>query len=133
MMNPTHGSSPHRTRLEWLVLLLLTLAAPALIGQMPATKPPQKGGSQERYTYTTVPGDPLATRIYKLSNGLTVMMTVNKLEPRINTMIATRGGSKNDPATNTGLAHYLEHMLFKGTDRLGTSDFATEKIYLDRI
>ncbi len=86
-----------------------------------------------RFTYKTVTNDPLKTRIYTLKNGLTVMMSPNKREPRLQTMIATRAGSKNDPADNTGLAHYLEHLLFKGTDKVGTKDFAKEKIELDKI
>jgi predicted Zn-dependent peptidase len=77
--------------------------------------------------------NPLDVRIHKLKNGLTVMLSVNKAEPRIQTLIAVRAGSKNDPADNTGLAHYLEHLLFKGTDRFGTSDFASEKVYLDEV
>jgi predicted Zn-dependent peptidase len=86
-----------------------------------------------KFTYQTVAGDPLGVRIYKLPNGLTVMLSVNKSEPRIQTLIATRAGSKNDPADNTGLAHYLEHMLFKGTDTYGTKDWAKEKVQLDKI
>lgn len=86
-----------------------------------------------RYTYTTVPGDQLGMRVYTLGNGLKVYLSVNKSEPRIQTMIATRAGSKYDPADATGLAHYLEHLLFKGTDTFGTADYATEKRYLDHI
>ena len=85
------------------------------------------------YTYESVPNDPLKARIYKLNNGLTVYMTVYKNAPRIQTYIATRAGSKNDPQDATGLAHYLEHMLFKGTDKFGTKDYAKEKIELDKI
>ena len=44
-----------------------------------------------------------------------------------------RAGSKTDPATNTGLAHYLEHLLFKGTDKYGSLDWAKEKVELDKI
>ena len=77
--------------------------------------------------------DPLDAKIYTLKNGLTVMISVNKSEPRLQTMIAVRAGSKNDPSDNTGLAHYLEHLLFKGTDRFGTKDYAKEKVYLDQI
>ncbi|HVK39474.1 MAG TPA: insulinase family protein [Candidatus Kapabacteria bacterium] len=77
--------------------------------------------------------DPLDAKIYTLKNGLTVMISVNRSEPRLQTMIAVRAGSKNDPSDNTGLAHYLEHLLFKGTDRFGTKDFAKEKVYLDQI
>ena len=72
--------------------------------------------------YKSYPNDPLNARIYKLDNGLTVYMTVYKDSPRIQTFIAVRAGSKNDPSYATGLAHYLEHMLFKGTDRFGTKD-----------
>lgn len=85
------------------------------------------------YPYRTVLNDPLGVRVYTLPNGLTVMISVNKAEPRIQTFIATKAGSKNDPADNTGLAHYLEHLLFKGTDKFGTKDWAKEKEQLDKI
>ena len=65
--------------------------------------------------YETVQGDPMDVKIYTLKNGLKVYMSVNKDEPRIQTYIPVRVGGKDDPSDNTGLAHYLEHMLFKGT------------------
>jgi hypothetical protein len=71
--------------------------------------------AQKTYTYSSVPGDPIGARIYKLDNGLTVYLSRNEDAPRIHTHIAVRAGSKHDPADATGLAHYLEHMLFKGT------------------
>ncbi len=83
--------------------------------------------------YETVAGDPMDTKIYTLDNGLKVYMTVNKAEPRLQTYIAVRSGGKNDPADNTGLAHYLEHLMFKGSTNLGTSDYEAEKVYLDQI
>ena len=83
--------------------------------------------------YETVKGDPLKTKIYTLENGLKVYMTVNKEEPRIQTFIAVRSGGRNDPADNTGLAHYLEHLMFKGTEVLGTTDYQAEKPILDQI
>jgi len=85
------------------------------------------------YTYTKVSSDPTATRWYTLPNGLTVILSVNKDQPRVQTLVATKAGSKNDPSDHTGLAHYLEHMLFKGTDKFGTQDYAKEKVYLDQI
>ncbi len=85
------------------------------------------------HTFFTVTGDPLRTRMYTLKNGLTVYMSVNKAEPRIYTSIAVRAGSKNDPADATGLAHYLEHMLFKGTDKYGSLDYEKEKKLLDKV
>ena len=77
--------------------------------------------------------DPLATHIYTLKNGLKVYLTVNHDEPRIQTYVAVRTGSRNDPAESTGLAHYLEHLMFKGTTRFGTLDYAKEKPLLDSI
>jgi predicted Zn-dependent peptidase len=83
--------------------------------------------------YETVKGDPLDAKIYTLKNGLTVYMTVNKDEPRIQTYIAVRAGGKDDPADNTGLAHYLEHMMFKGSEQFGTQDYEAEKPMLATI
>ena len=72
--------------------------------------------------YEEVKGDMSQTRIYTLKNGLKVYLSVNKEEPRIQTFIAVRTGSKNDPAETTGLAHYLEHLMFKGTNKFGVTD-----------
>ncbi len=83
--------------------------------------------------YESVSNDPTATRIYTLDNGLKVYMSVNKEQPRLQTMIAVRVGSKNDPAETTGLAHYFEHLMFKGTDKFGTQNFEAEKPLLDEI
>ena len=65
--------------------------------------------------FQTVPNDPLDTKMYTLPNGLKIFMTVNKDAPRIQTNVAVRVGGKNDPAETTGLAHYFEHLMFKGT------------------
>jgi len=70
---------------------------------------------------------------YKLKNGLTVYLSVNKNAPRIQTAITVKAGSKYDPPQTTGLAHYLEHMLFKGTAHFGTVNYDKEKPYLDRL
>ena len=86
-----------------------------------------------QYKYETVKGDPLGTRIYTLDNGLKVYMSVNKETPRIQTYIAVKVGGKNDPSETTGLAHYFEHLMFKGTPNYGTSDYAAEKPMLDEI
>lgn len=91
------------------------------------------GAVRKEYRYTTVPDDPLKARIYTLDNGLKVYMTVNKEQPRIQTYIAVRVGGKNDPAETTGLAHYFEHLMFKGTSRFGTMNYLAEKPLLDRI
>lgn len=85
------------------------------------------------YTYQQVEGDETGVRIYKLNNGLTVYLAQNDDAPRIQTYIPVRTGSNNDPSDNTGLAHYLEHMMFKGTSKLGTLDWEKEKVLLDQI
>ncbi len=83
--------------------------------------------------YERVPGDPMNTRIYTLDNGLKVYMTVNKDEPRIQTYVAVKVGAKNDPAETTGLAHYFEHLMFKGSKQFGTMNYEMEKPLLDKI
>jgi predicted Zn-dependent peptidase len=89
--------------------------------------------AQKTYKYESVPNDPIKARIYTLDNGLKVYLSVYKDAPRIQTAIAVRTGSKNDPPDNTGMSHYLEHMMFKGSDEFGTTDYASEKIVLDKI
>ena len=102
------------------ILFALTLALTASV-------------SAKDYHFTTVKGDAMQTRIYTLDNGLKVYMSVNKEKPRLQANIAVRTGSRNDPAETTGLAHYLEHLMFKGTQQFGTTDYAKEKPYLDDI
>ena len=87
----------------------------------------------QKRNYETVDGDPMQSRIYTLKNGLKVYLTVNKETPRIQTYIPVRVGGKNDPAETTGLAHYFEHLMFKGTESFGTQNYAQEKPLLDQI
>lgn len=89
--------------------------------------------SQAPATYVSVPNDPFNTRIYTLSNGLKVYLSVNKDAPRIQTLIAVKAGSKFDPPQTTGLAHYLEHMMFKGSRDFGTKNWSKESPLLDSI
>lgn len=99
-----------------LVILILSLTA-----------------SCKQYKYETVENDPTNTRIYTLDNGLKVYMSVTKDEPRIDAHIAVKVGGKNDPHETTGLAHYFEHLMFKGTESFGTQNYALEKPLLDEI
>jgi predicted Zn-dependent peptidase len=125
-----------------LLLLLPALAALGLTTQCQSSKPATVAANTapaaspapaKEYRYETAPNDPLGVRVYKLDNGLTVYLSDYKNAPRIQTYVAVRAGSKNDPATATGLAHYLEHMVFKGTSKLGTKDWSKEKPELDKI
>lgn len=89
--------------------------------------------STYKYDYQTVEGDELNTFIYTLENGLKIYMSVNKEEPRIQTNIVINAGSKQDPADATGLAHYLEHMVFKGTSKIASINWEEEKKVLQQI
>ncbi|HEU0030865.1 MAG TPA: insulinase family protein [Kofleriaceae bacterium] len=80
-----------------------------------------------------LPNDPTKTTIHRLSNGMTVYISPDPKQPTIVAQIAVRAGGAQDPQSSTGLAHYLEHMLFKGTSELGTLDYAKEKTHLDKI
>ena len=85
------------------------------------------------FTYESVTNDPTGLRLYTLDNGLKVYLSQNSDEPKIQTYIAVRAGSNYDPKESTGLAHYLEHMVFKGTSKIGTIDWEKEKEQLDKI
>jgi predicted Zn-dependent peptidase len=113
-------------KLLFVILAVFTLQASAQVGKV-------LKDSTSGYLYETVEGDPLKTRKYVLKNGLSVLMTVNRTAPKIYTCIAIKAGSKHDPKNNTGLAHYLEHMLFKGTDKFGTRQYEREKVVLEQI
>lgn len=89
--------------------------------------------AQQTRPYESIPGDPINARIYTLDNGLKVYLSVYEEEPRIQTYVAVRVGSKHDPAETTGLAHYFEHLMFKGTSSFGTLDWEKEKPLLDEI
>ena len=87
----------------------------------------------KNFTYEEIKNDPTGLRLYTLDNGLKVYLSKNTDEPKIQTYIAVRAGSNYDPKESTGLAHYLEHMVFKGTDKIGTADWEKEKIFLEKI
>ena len=109
-----------------LFAIVLSLS---VYGQTYQWKEARSGG----YTYKYVTHDPTNARFYTLRNGLTVILSPTNKEPRIQCYMAVKAGSKTDPATNTGLAHYLEHLLFKGTDKYGSLDWEKERKELDKI
>lgn len=76
---------------------------------------------------------PLRLDQFKLANGLTVILSEDHSKPEVFGLVVTKAGSKHDPTNATGLAHYQEHLLFKGTTQLGTTNWALEKGHLDRI
>ena len=75
----------------------------------------------------------LKTKTYHLDNGLKVVLCEDHNQPEIYGAVYVHAGSKNDPLDATGMAHYFEHIMFKGTDRIGTINWEKEKVYLDSI
>jgi predicted Zn-dependent peptidase len=75
----------------------------------------------------------LTVKSFKLENGLTIYLNEDHSKPEVFGAIVVNTGSKNDPKDATGTAHYFEHMMFKGTDQIGTLNWQTEKIYLDSM
>ena len=73
----------------------------------------------------------LKVKEYRLENGLTVWLNEDHSQPKIFGAVVVKAGAKDSP--NTGIAHYFEHMMFKGTDRIGTLDYESEKVLLDSI
>lgn len=117
-----------KTLAPWIIAVALAVpaaakpkAAAALASSVPAVQENPRSD------------DAMGVSIHRLANGLTVYLSPNKGAPRISAHIAVRAGSKNDPADSTGMAHYLEHMLFKGTSHLGTLDYEKERPQLERI
>lgn len=75
----------------------------------------------------------LKVETFYLNNGLKVIMAEDHSEPKIFGSVIVHAGAKNEDTAYTGVAHYFEHMMFKGTDRIGTVDWAKESLYLDSI
>ena len=75
----------------------------------------------------------LKVKTTKLDNGLKVVMCEDHSSPQVYGAVYVHAGSKNDPADATGMAHYFEHIMFKGTDKIGTINWEAEKVYLDSI
>ena len=116
-----------------LALALVVVIAKAQTKPIASKTDSKTASSVSSLNFEYALNDPFKARIYTLKNGLKVYMSVYKNAPRIQTYIAVRAGSKNDPSTATGLAHYLEHMVFKGTDKFGTLDFAKESVEVSKI
>lgn len=73
----------------------------------------------------------LQVKTYTLSNGLTVWLNEDQSQPMVWGGVVVKAGAKHSP--NTGIAHYFEHIMFKGTDKIGTTDYEKEKVFLDKI
>ncbi|MDR1114738.1 MAG: insulinase family protein [Tannerella sp.] len=84
-------------------------------------------------SFTQESKSPVSTEVreYVLDNGLTVWLNEDHNQPKVFGAIVVNAGSRDCP--NTGIAHYFEHIMFKGTERIGTVDYTAEKVFLDQI
>jgi predicted Zn-dependent peptidase len=73
------------------------------------------------------------TTVKTLDNGLTVVICERPEAPVFSFYTHVDAGSVQDPLGQTGLAHMFEHMAFKGTDKIGTTDYAAEKVALEKV
>ena len=80
-----------------------------------------------------LPASGQGLKAFKLKNGLSVYIWEDNTKSDVFGIVAVRAGSINEPAEYTGLAHYLEHVMFKGTDQIGALDWAKEKPIYDQI
>src|SRR5262245_35895198 len=113
------------------LLAVLACHPPRSEAPEPTTAPPQATKPAPKAEILAAPelppvqleaiaGDPMGVTVHRLENGMTVYISTDRREPRFAGWIVVRSGGRNDPPDSTGLAHYLEHMMFKGTDELGT-------------
>jgi predicted Zn-dependent peptidase len=72
-------------------------------------------------------------REHVMANGMKLLIVERHTSPTVSAWIRFRVGSVDERSDERGLAHLLEHMLFKGTKTLGTKDYAAERSLLDRI
>jgi predicted Zn-dependent peptidase len=71
--------------------------------------------------------------VKKLDNGLTIVICERPEAPVFSFFTHVDTGSVQEPTGQTGLAHMFEHMAFKGTDKIGTKDYAAEKVALEKV
>ncbi|MBR8537343.1 insulinase family protein [Carboxylicivirga sediminis] len=118
--------------MKQLSCLLLTGFLALFSCQQP-TYQTQQHTDSNGYSYESVTNDPYNARIYTLDNGLKVYLTRNLDEPRVAALIGVKAGSTFEDPNATGLAHYMEHMMFKGTSKVGTVDWEKESALLEQI
>ena len=91
------------------------------------------GLSAQAQTQKPIKASPFRVTTNHLKNGMKVVIVEEHSSPKIYGTVYVHVGSKNDPLDATGMAHYFEHIMFKGTDSIGTIDWAKEKPILDSI
>lgn len=115
------------------ISFLLTIAGPVGFSYAQVSPKVEVYTEPSGFQYESFEGDLINARRYVLPNGLTVYLSNQNKEPRIQARVVVKTGSRNDPSDNTGLAHYLEHLLFKGTRNFGTLNYEAERPLLEEI
>lgn len=120
-----------KMNLTILLLLLSGMILPLFSRELVYKE--KKGIDKRGVCYSYIENDPFHARIYTLKNGLKVYLARIPLEEKISYKLMVKAGHADSPPNATGLAHYLEHMMFKGTDQIGALDYKKEKPLLDQI
>ena len=110
---------------------LKTAAMQAMLLLMATTALQGRAATAEQDQLTIKEGDRLTVEQFKLSNGMTVWLNNDPTQPKVFGAVVVKAGSRDCP--NSGIAHYLEHLLFKGTKEIGTIDYEKERPWLDSI
>lgn len=114
-----------------LSLLAMMASAYTAWGQLPLNVTGQSAINVTKQSLNVTGQSPLDVTELKLQNGFTVWLNIDRSQPKVFGAVVVKAGAKDCP--NTGIAHYFEHLLFKGTQKIGTVDYAAEKPWLDSI
>ena len=79
----------------------------------------RQGAAVTAEAFSALPGTP---RVERLDNGLTVCLLENRQAPIVTSALFYRAGTRDEPAGHGGVAHFLEHMMFKGSPRYGPGE-----------
>ncbi len=115
------------------VIVFIALALSLIVSCKPEKFKVSHQKDSNGFSYITVTDDPFKARVYTLDNGLTIYLSRATDQPRISALIGVKAGSAYEDPNATGLAHYLEHMMFKGSSKIGAMNWETEKVLLDQI
>src|SRR4051812_35562496 len=112
-----------------ILLLSIALSAVGWSAALPALRPGAPPGSAS--ITATAPRLPVVE--HRLKNGMKFLIVERHDSPTVAAFIRFKVGGVDDPAGQTGIAHLLEHMMFKGTSTLGTTNYAAERPLLERL
>jgi predicted Zn-dependent peptidase len=119
-----------RRHLSTILSLLLLSGAFSATAAPPAAAP----SAPTRSTITIPAGAPRLNVVeHTLKNGMTFLIVPRRVSPTVAAYIRFKVGGVDDPAGQTGIAHLLEHMMFKGTSTFGTTDYSAERPLIERL